>query len=369
MSEPADKTLIDPPFASDYLASRTRFRAAAEAAGFELQAHPIGLTGPRGEELTVDFAVQGDPGAKRVVVVSSGTHGIEGFYGGAVQTAVLENELAKGWRRPAGTRVVFVHAVNPYGFAYIRRVNEDNIDLNRNYLSGTERPVNDGYDALAEVLAPPSLDPDVLQALDARLVAYAAEHGMAAVQAAVSSGQYDHPDGIFYGGRGPARSQEVMFDVLDRHLAGAERVVVLDLHTGLGAWGEVEIICGAGTPEDETERVRTWWGDHPVGIQETGESVSALVRGEWLTAARERLAPSEATVVALEWGTVDLIQVLQALRADNWLHVHGDPTGPAAGAIKSAIRAAFADDDPAWAERVDTCFRDVLTRTFGALAG
>ena len=359
------------PLAPDYPTARARFLAGSAAAGAAVEHHRIDGTGPSGEDLVVDVAVLGPGDAPNRVFVVSGTHGIEGFAGSLCQSRWLEGLVAGDGSAipiPDGVAVVLMHAHNPHGFAWWRRVNEDNIDLNRNYLAGTERPVNEGYDALAEVLAPPSLDPDVLQALDARLVAYAAEHGLAAVQAAVSSGQYDHPDGIFYGGRGPARSHEVMFDVLDRHLAGAERVVVLDLHTGLGAWGDVEIICGAATPDDETERVRTWWGDHPIGIQETGESVSALVRGEWLTAARDRLAPSEATVVALEWGTVDLIQVLQALRADNWLHGHGDPTGPGAGVIKSAIRAAFADEDPAWADRVDACFRDVLTRTFGALS-
>ncbi len=89
--------------------------------------------------------------------------------------------------------------------------------------------------------------------------------------------------------------------------------------------------------------------------------------GEWLPAVASRLAPTEVTGVALEFGTVDAITVVQALRADAWLHAHGDPTGDDAPAIKSALWAAFADDDPAWIADLQTRFRFVLGAALGAL--
>ena len=72
--------------------------------------------------------------------------------------------------------------------------------------------------------------------------------------------------------------------------------------------------------------------------------------------------------MALEFGTVDSISVLQALRADAWLHFHGDPTAAEAAATRAQVRAAFADDDPAWIYTVRTRFDEVLSRTFAALS-
>jgi hypothetical protein len=97
-------------------------------------------------------------------------------------------------------------------------------------------------------------------------------------------------------------------------------------------------------------------------------SVSASLSGEWMPAVQRWLAPIEVTGVALEWGTVDGIAVVQALRADNWLHHHGDPTGPEAPAIKAALRDAFAPDDPTWTEQIWACFVDYVDRTLAALA-
>ena len=54
------------------------------------------------------------------------------------------------------------------------------------------------------------------------------------------------------------------------------------------------------------------------------------------------------TGIALEYGTVDSGRVLDAVRADNWLHAHGDPMGPEAGPIKQQIRNAFYIDTDIW---------------------
>ncbi|MBA3281692.1 MAG: DUF2817 domain-containing protein [Acidimicrobiia bacterium] len=351
--------------ASDYPAARARFLAAAEGTGAVVRSHPFLDRGPTGEELAVDVARQGPADADRVVLVVSGTHGVEGFAGSLCQSRWLEEQGSTPL--DDGLAIVWVHAHNPYGFAWVRRVNEDNVDINRNYTDFTSPPANDGYDELAAALAPSELTPDALGAADAVLVDYAGRHGIDELQAAVSGGQYRHPDGFFYGGRGPARSQAVMRKIIEHHLAAATRVAILDLHTGLGPWGEVELISHEvpGTPG--YDRAVAWWGER-VASNASGDSVSASLDGEWMVAAEQWLAPREVTPIALEWGTVDSISVLQALRADNWLHHHGDPTGTEAAPIKTQLRAAFAPDDPAWADAVHRCFAGVLTQTVAALS-
>ena len=151
-------------FPPDYFAARQQFRNLATKHGWGLESHPIAAKGPDGEELTLDVAAHGPAGPK-LLVVSSGVHGVEAPFGSAVQLALLEK-----WKAAPPVRCLFVHAVNPFGFAHRRRVNEDNADLNRNFLlSGQEyRGSPAGYAELSPLLnprhPPEKFDPFMLQA-------------------------------------------------------------------------------------------------------------------------------------------------------------------------------------------------------------
>src|SRR6056297_2205585 len=114
-----------------YAESRRAFLDAAAAAHAVVTHHPHPLAGPDGGDLAVDVAELGPDTADDVVLVVSGTHGVEGYCGSALQRRWLETHTGD---RPAGVRVVMIHALNPYGFAWVRRVNEDNVNLNRNFV-------------------------------------------------------------------------------------------------------------------------------------------------------------------------------------------------------------------------------------------
>ena len=117
-------------FSPSYAVARARFRAAVERVDWKSYAYPIGHLGPDGDDLTIDVALSPEV-TDRVVALSSGIHGVEGFFGSAVQVALLER-----WRpsHPPKVRWVLIHALNPYGFAWSRRFDADNIDVNRNFL-------------------------------------------------------------------------------------------------------------------------------------------------------------------------------------------------------------------------------------------
>jgi Protein of unknown function (DUF2817) len=343
--------------AADYAEARGRFLDAALAAGARLTRHDHPRTGPTGEALATDVAVVGAPDAPNRLLVISGTHGVEGFGGSLCQT----RWLLEGGSVPDGLALVFVHAINPYGFAWIRRVNEDNVDLNRNCIDfSAALPDNPGYDKLAAALVPPTWDAESQQATAEQLLGFASEHGFEALQIAISAGQYRHPTGVFFGGRHPVWSQRTLEAVARETLGDAQRVAVLDLHTGLGPFGTGELI--ASHPDaDGKDRLGRWYGDYTVPSE--GTSVSADVSGDVLDALDLWLAGRELTGVAIEWGTVDIVEVSNALRADAWLHAHSDPRGPDAGPIKAQLRAAFAPDDPDWAALVWDRFSEVAERT------
>ncbi len=224
--------------------------------------------------------------------------------------------------------------------------------------SGASRPpANEDYGAIAHLLVPEGWDDDTQQSTTLALLAYAEDVGFERLQEVVSSGQYTHPTGVFHGGTGPVWSNRWLTEHLRPIVGAARRVCILDLHTGLGPWGHGELISHVSSDDPAYQRGSAWWGE--VRSMVDGESVSANLSGDWLAAADRLLDDVEVTSVALEYGTVDTIAVLQALRADAVLHSVGDPTGPGAEDIRTQVRAAFADDDPAWFEVVAQRFDDV----------
>lgn len=349
--------------AADYSEARARFLEAALAAGARVEHLDHPLRGPATEALATDVALLGRSDAPARLLVMSGTHGVEGFAGSACQHRFLDNPPPL----PGDLAVVLVHAINPFGFAWLRRVNEDNVDLNRNCIDfAAGLPVNEGYDRLADVLVPEQWDEETQRVTAGAMLAFAAEAGFDRLQAAVSSGQYRHPTGIFFGGTGPVWSQRTLETIVRRHLAGARRVGVLDLHTGLGPFGHGELI--AGHPDaSSAARLDAWFGEHRV--PSAGNSVSSNVTGDLLDAIGRWLPGTDVGAVAVEWGTVDIRAVSDALRADAWLHAHSDPLGPRAAAIKAQIRAAFAPADPDWAAMVWDRFDELQERALSRMTG
>ena len=107
------------------------------------------------DDLTVDWCYIPAHGAKKkLLIVSSGTHGIEGYTGSAIQSMFLDTFMSPGFPEDFG--VLLVHALNPYGLKYRRKVSENNVDLNRNCVTGDDHFnfENKGYGELLDLLMP-----------------------------------------------------------------------------------------------------------------------------------------------------------------------------------------------------------------------
>jgi hypothetical protein len=332
-------------FSRDYTEARDKFIAAANKAGARLTRYPLDKKGPDGQDLSMDVAIVGPGDAKAALVTLSGTHGVEGFFGSATQVEWLLRDEASKLR---GATAIHIHAVNPYGFAWLRRTNEDNVDLNRNWIDFTQQvPSSPMYDGLADDLCPADWSAATQAQTGARLQSWTAHHGLAEFQKAVSQGQWAHPHGLFYGGAEPSWSRRTLSEILTLHLAKATRVCLIDFHTGLGPFGYVEPIIGLPRSDPGFKRTRAWIGGAARSIVGDG-SVSAEVKGDSLSAIPHLLPSSQVDTVAMECGLRSIDGVLQALRADAWLHAHGDPLSPEARPIKKMIRDAFHSDEPVW---------------------
>ena len=351
-----------PRLAATYGEARDAILAAGDRAGMDVTAFAHPSPGRLGEQLAIDVLTTGPDDADSVLVVVSGTHGVEGYAGSALQRWWLDERAAT---RPDDVRVVLVHALNPVGFSWVRRVNEDNVDLNRNFVDWTSPPRNAAYGEIADLLVPLEWDTATQEATTTALLEAAGRVGLDRFQEIVSGGQYDHPTGIFHGGSGPVWSHLWLASHLSEIVGSARRLGIIDLHTGLGPWGHGELISHEAGGDPGYDRGTSWWGE--VRSMRDGESVSASLEGDWLAAVEQWVPGVEITAAALEFGTVDTITVLQSLRADAWLHAHSDPNGPDADAIRSQVRAAFADDDPAWLATLIGRFDEVASAALAAL--
>ncbi len=337
-------------FAPDYATARGLFQAAAEAAGLDIHSHRHPLLGQAGETLALDAARCGPADARALLIVSSGCHGVEGFCGSGVQGALLADRDFHAAARAARVAVLYLHALNPYGFSWLRRVTHENVDLNRNWHDfGQPLPHNSAYDDIAHWLLPAQWPPSADN--EAALADYAATHGMRALQTALSAGQHAHPQGLFYGGVNPTWSQQALRHVLQEHGTRCARLAWIDLHTGLGPSGHGEKIFACRDDAAALARARAWWGADVTSIYD-GSSSSALLTGLMWNAAYEECPQAEYTALALEYGTLPLQEVTDALRAEQWLENH--PEAPAAlhAAIKLRMRDAFYTDTADWKQAV-----------------
>lgn len=341
-------------FAGSYAQARQKFLRAAADAGLLVEAKMHPLPGRDGEDLAMDVARDGHPNASRLLVLTSACHGVEGFCGSGVQVAALRDAAFRARAAEAGVAVLYVHALNPYGFSHIRRATHENVDLNRNFHDFSRPlPRNEEYRELHPLLVPDTWPPTPENTQ--QILGYVAEHGEKHYQAVISRGQYEFDDGLFYGGRAPTWSNLALREVLRTHGRRAGRIAWIDIHTGLGPSGVGErIYAGRDDPATVT-RATAWWGGAgrtPVTSIYDGSSTSAFLTGLMFNAVYEECPQAEYTGLALEYGTVPVMQTFQALRAEQWLRRHPEAPEPIAQAIREQVFQAFYTDTDDWREQV-----------------
>jgi hypothetical protein len=337
-------------FSQSYREARDKFLAAAEACDLDAHAHPHPMLGRDGEELAMDVVLDGARDAARLLIVSSACHGVEGYCGSGVQTMLLRDTSFRATAAEAGVAVLYIHALNPYGFSWSRRTTHENVDLNRNFHDFSKPlPRNPGYEELAAALVPSTWPPS--DEANAIVQAYVDKHGPAALQEAISGGQYEYPEGIFYGGHNPTWSHVTLRHVLQDHATRCKHLGWIDLHTGLGPSGVGERIFACKDDAAALARARAWWGDKVTSIYD-GSSTSAPLQGlMWMTAYEE--APqAEYTGIALEYGTLPIMDMMNALRADQWAENHPDAPAEVRERIKRQTRDAFYIDTDEWKAQI-----------------
>jgi hypothetical protein len=350
-------------FSKSYASARSRFIATACAAGARMDELHLDAMGPNGMPLATEIAWFGSEEPERVVIHSSGVHGVEGFAGSAIQLALLSSDI----KIPDDAALIIVHCLNPYGMAWLRRFNENNVDLNRNFVvdEANRTGAADTYHKLDALLNPPGrAGADMFYPRAAYSIL---KYGMPALRQAVAEGQYEYPKGLFFGGKQFEQGTMLYLGWLSLHLKSVRKLFAIDVHTGLGNWSSEALFLRSGDAHLQDAKSLSATLGRTL-LSDPAASSAYEIRG-LLSEVFEMLAPEfEWNFVLQEFGTYTGIRVLNALRKENQWHHYGDDD--LNHWTKRRMMQMFAPSSPEWRESVvrrgvsfcqrvlDRCFSD-----------
>ncbi|MCB1172827.1 MAG: DUF2817 domain-containing protein [Leptospiraceae bacterium] len=308
----------------------------------------------------IDWLYIGPAGkTERLLLLTSGLHGIEGYAGSALQQLFLNQLLAVelGASAARDTAFLFIHALNPYGFQHNRRTTVENIDLNRNFDTSADlyQTTNPGYDQLNCILNPERLISEAdldRESFLGVLNGLSQSHSERELTEAIARGQYNYERGIYYGGCMPAGQRGVIDSLLQNHLPHFRAVYAIDVHTGYGERGRLHYFPDAQSPEHKAAIQRLFrgykidWGDSEGFYSVTGEFVNYIGK---LCRADQLYIP-----MIFEFGTLDshtpfggAISVHNMI-LENQLFHYGSQTDSIAAVVRQRFLEMFYPSDEAW---------------------
>jgi hypothetical protein len=333
------------PFSGDYYTARNKFRELADALKLRQAAHPVDDT-----DLTIDVATTESNGSAATLIISSGLHGVEGFLGSAIQLQLMRQWLETDL--PQNVRVVFVHSLNPFGFASVRRWNESNVDLNRNFMLPGEP-----YSGCAETyhrlqsLLNPETPPSRWDLFYLQAIGVVVRHGMSKVKQAIAEGQYEYPQGLFFGGNRLEQTALIVQQEFDNWLADSERVVHLDVHTGLGKYATYKLLIDYQLSDIQLSTLQNCFGVEQIEVSDAAK-VAYAANGGWSRWCVAQKPSIDYTYLCAEFGTLGPIKILNRLRRENQAHFYCDPNDSRFARAKTDLKESFCPSDPRWRKAV-----------------
>jgi len=331
----------------DYQTSRARFIELAIFAGAVMESHEIDALGPSGESLSVDIAALTSSNDERLIILTSGVHGVEG----------------------PGTGIVLIHATNPWGFAHIRRVNENNVDLNRNFLDFTA-PGASSHPQYAEL--DPVINPQVAPSIAGEISYWfnamkqiISNRGVSKLFKPIAEGQYDYPKGVFYGGSTVEQSCLLLQSLVLKYANKVDRISILDVHSGLGPFAVATLIGNVNvvTKEKRLQWLSTHFDNRIILDDQSDNTYNA--NGSFSQWCRQAFADKHYLFLCIEIGTVNPIKLFSALRRENQAHHWAADNSNIYRKSKRALFKVFAPRNSDWRNRSISEGLKVFEKTLG----
>lgn len=349
-------------FPESYSEARSQFRALNHSLRAQWPTAHLEVYALNGQpDLTVDwFDAMPLDTPRRLLVVTTGLHGIEGYVGDAVLHLLVEELLPRF--DPRTTGLLLIHALNPWGMAHRQKTNAANVDLNRNFMLSGDYPAdfNPDYDVARAAFDPQRpvrrCDLGLLPLLLA-LVAPLRRLSIPRLQEAFLIGQYRHADGIFYGGRALQGELQLLLGLLRPRLAQVDHAVYLEMHTGYGPRDQMSLVHSpreARSPRDLSVQF-----DYPLVVC-TEPGAFYAIHGDVVdglySLARSEFPRTRFYGVTCEFGTLgdsglNQLRSMQTMVLANQLRHHGAVQPGVAAEVRRRFEALYVPDAVDWREK------------------
>ncbi|TDL30835.1 DUF2817 domain-containing protein [Jeotgalibacillus sp. S-D1] len=364
---------IDEYFQKTYEESRDVFRRNFDKVKLhwpnaELITHSIG----KEEDNTIDMIyAEGTVTNERVLFMTTGEHGIEGFAGAAMLN-VFTTELADLLDEKR-TGICLIHALNPWGMRNFRRVTENNVDLNRNYLlkpSSVPEDINKEYEKLLKLFLPDGKIKSLLteeSEIRNHMSRGVVSEGYNGLMEAKGMGQFEFPQGVYFGGKEKEQSAHFLTSIQRKLLSTFDRVIHMDWHTGLGPTNEVTMVMSENDGRSEKE-LKKEYGLKNVQIY-SPEKVKGDSTNHFYEVKKLEFPETRLFSALFEFGTYGTsmsatIREFLTMTLENRLYFEGAEQEADRQKILSEFQEMFYPDDHDWRFAVLTEGRKAIKGVF-----
>ena len=370
--ETAESYAYSDSFHESYDEIRTHLQALTSDLGTELSSYPIN----EADDLYIDSFYLPSSGEKtNLIVLTTGVHGMEGYIGAAMLDVFFQEIYPT--LDTADTGVLVVANVNPYGMKYFRRYNENNVDLNRNFILDWESfdlASNKEYPKVDTFLGPEGKIGNGLWhevGFYLSLGKTAITDGADTVSDALLTGQYEYPQGVYYGGNGDEASTVYLKDVFGQCLdSDYENIVHIDIHSGYGPRYNMVIFNSVYETMNEAESRAAFGYDYIIAYDSesfyatTGDTTDFFYR-----LAEQKQAEADLFSTCFEFGTIgdaffDTILSLKYTIDENRNHWYPTDNAISAQIIHENYMELYYPTETAWREKT---VEDFKTATAGVL--
>lgn len=373
IEKPISADLANVYFSTTYREAREKFLAVCnnENARITNYFHPEEKCADGGV-LATDVARFGPDNAKKIALFICGTHGLEAAPG----AATFIQWITQGGPQSlsADMAVLFVHAINPFGWAHFRRGDEGNVDVNRNcFERNTAVPHNEAYRELHNCMVSDELSDASLENSIRAFRRFCDEYGLAKGFQGWTAGQYEFPNGISYGGEEESWSYKTLKTILAEHFQYAEKSISIDWHTGIGEYGDPFIILNGSKGSEKYIRACRYWSEEYVHTDDFYDGQIAVEHTGLVMTAVEELknlhSNAEMISAVVEWGTYPIDEMFKSLLIDRRLQCL-DPNGNLhdEAALRRRLRESFNPTDPIWRRSILTHADRIYRQSIEGLA-
>ena len=343
-------------FSKSYLDSKKRFLASINELsdlGYKVKTDHllIEAKGSHEEELTIDIAVVGSLESEKMLISSSGVHGVEGYPGSAIQLSIID-EMKKTIMF-SDVCIIFIHSINPYGMSWLRRVNENNVDLNRNFLEKHEGEP-EGYKLIDKFVNAPGLPKKFDPTFYIQGIQLLVRYGFTNIKQWFAQGQYTRPKSLQYGGDKLQEGPSLILEWLKKNLQKTKEIFAIDLHTGLGPSGFDTILIPEDISEEKYKLLISLFDSHVTSLDPV-KGVGYKITGDIHAGLVSEFPSINWICITQEFGTFKPMSVLKSLRSENkWTNFNNekDLVNVKKHWSRSDLLHVFNPEDPIWQEKL-----------------